>query len=65
MCVNFSSFPTFMEFHVHVALPPSNISRLCKAALLVLLGDVALGLLTGTVSFMHQLPIMLTRAVPR
>lgn len=51
-----------MEFHVHVAPPLSNISLLCKAARLGLVGDVALGRLTGTLSFTHQLPIMLTRA---
>lgn len=33
-----------------------------QQTVLGLIGDVALGVLTGTVSFTHQLPIMLTRA---
>ncbi|CAG03887.1 unnamed protein product [Tetraodon nigroviridis] len=53
-----------MNGNVCVYGPGTGLRQLqqSKAALLGLIGDVAPGVLTGTVSFTHQLPIMLTRA---
>lgn len=56
----FKSRPSPME--PCLASPSCLPSPRSRAALPGLVGAAALGLLTGTVSFTHQLPIMLTRA---